>query len=108
MKFQIVIFYMVAFLVAIVSVENAFAINEDFKLTASDGALFDRFGSSVSISGDKAIVGAWGDDDNENRSGSAYVFVLETNTPEMLIDDTIEDIQNLIDNEALTRVLEIP
>jgi len=66
---------------------NASAVTEDTKLTASDGAPFDNFGDSVSISGDTAIVGALIDDDacpvdnpatelNENDcdTGSAYVF----------------------------------
>jgi hypothetical protein len=44
------------------------------KLTASDGAADDNFGFGVSISGDYAIVGAYGDDDNEPNSGSAYIF----------------------------------
>ncbi|MCH7638299.1 MAG: hypothetical protein IH855_02385 [Bacteroidetes bacterium] len=44
------------------------------KLTASDGAAIDAFGNSVSLSGDRALVGARGDDDLGNRSGSAYVF----------------------------------
>jgi uncharacterized repeat protein (TIGR02543 family) len=44
------------------------------KITASDGAAGDRFGYSVSISGDYAIVGAWYDDDNGSNSGSAYIF----------------------------------
>jgi len=44
------------------------------KLTAGDGAAGDYFGRSVSISGDTAIVGAYGDDDNGDRSGSAYSF----------------------------------
>ncbi|NNE68566.1 MAG: hypothetical protein HKN33_18520, partial [Pyrinomonadaceae bacterium] len=44
------------------------------KLTASDGAAFDRFGWSVGISGDTAIVGAYGNDDGGNDSGSAYIF----------------------------------
>ena len=44
------------------------------KLTASDGAANDYFGFSVSISGDTAIVGAYGDDDNGVNSGSAYIF----------------------------------
>lgn len=48
---------------------------QEQKLTASDGAADDWFGSPVSISGDTAIIGAWGDDDNGDRSGSAYVFV---------------------------------
>ncbi len=46
----------------------------EFKITATDGAAFDEFGISVSISGDYAVVGADYDDDNGNRSGSAYVF----------------------------------
>ncbi|HCO93284.1 MAG TPA: hypothetical protein DIU00_04915 [Phycisphaerales bacterium] len=44
------------------------------KLLASDGAAGDWFGQSVSISGDLAIVGAHGDDDNGSKSGSAYIF----------------------------------
>jgi len=44
------------------------------KLTASDGAARDWFGWSVSISGDKIIVGAYGDDDKGAKSGSAYIF----------------------------------
>jgi len=44
------------------------------KLTASDAAYTDLFGYSVAISGDYAIVGAPGDDDNGSYSGSAYVF----------------------------------
>jgi hypothetical protein len=43
-------------------------------LTASDGANDDFFGSSVGLSGDYAIVGAYGDDDIGSGSGSAYVF----------------------------------
>ena len=48
---------------------------EQAKLTASDAAANDSFGFSVSVSGDTAVVGAWGDDDNGSYSGSAYVFV---------------------------------
>jgi len=44
------------------------------KLTASDGAALDAFGNSVSLSGDTALVGAWGNDDQGGESGSAYVF----------------------------------
>jgi hypothetical protein len=43
-------------------------------LTAADGAFNDRFGQSVSISGDYAVVGAYYDDDNGGNSGSAYIF----------------------------------
>lgn len=44
------------------------------KLTASDGAESDGFGSSVSISGDSALVGAFQNDGAATSSGSAYVF----------------------------------
>jgi uncharacterized repeat protein (TIGR02543 family) len=44
------------------------------KLTAFDGAAGDSFGRSVSISGDYAIIGAYGDEDKGRYSGSAYVF----------------------------------
>jgi hypothetical protein len=46
-----------------------------FKLTASDAAMFDGFGISVAISGDIAIIGAWGDSD---RAGAAYIFDVTT------------------------------
>ena len=44
------------------------------KFTADDGAHADYFGSSVSLSGDAAIVGARADDDRGDSSGSAYMF----------------------------------
>jgi len=50
------------------------------KLTASDAADGDYFGSSVSISGDTALVGATRDDDGGASSGSVYVFVRSGNT----------------------------
>lgn len=43
-------------------------------LMASDYTSYDYFGKSVSISGDYIVVGATGDDDNGNQSGSAYLF----------------------------------
>ena len=56
--------------------------NEQDKLLASDGAERDYFGRSVSISGDYAIIGAYGDDDNGDHSGSAYLFrKLDPNAP---------------------------
>mmetsp|Transcript_4521 Transcript_4521/g.8667 ORF Transcript_4521/g.8667 Transcript_4521/m.8667 type:complete len:954 (+) Transcript_4521:281-3142(+) len=48
--------------------------NEEAKLTAIDGAGDDYFGVSVGISGDRAIVGAFWDDDAGSSSGSAYIF----------------------------------
>ncbi|MCH7847866.1 MAG: FG-GAP repeat protein [Planctomycetes bacterium] len=49
-------------------------MTETAKLTASDAAAFDRFGFSVSISGDVSLIGAWDDDDAGPGTGSAYVF----------------------------------
>ena len=44
------------------------------KIIASDAAGGDTFGYSISISGDTVVVGAPGDDDKGNVSGSAYIF----------------------------------
>jgi len=44
------------------------------KLTASDAEAYDYFGYSVSISGDYAIVGAYGEDDGGNEAGAAYIY----------------------------------
>ncbi|WP_285669670.1 VPLPA-CTERM sorting domain-containing protein [Paralimibaculum aggregatum] len=44
------------------------------KLTPSDGAMFDEFGSTVAIDGSTALVGAARDGDNGASSGSAYLF----------------------------------
>ena len=51
--------------------------NEEAKLLASDGAEDDRFGCSVAVAGDWAVVGAMRDDDNGAASGSAYVFAFD-------------------------------
>ena len=46
------------------------------KLTASDAAANDRFGTSVSIDGDTILIGSPGDDVGANADqGSAYVFL---------------------------------
>ncbi|WP_437661606.1 FG-GAP repeat protein [Sorangium sp. So ce1182] len=44
------------------------------RLVADDIQAGDYFGWSVAISGDTAIVGAYGDDDGGSAAGSAYVF----------------------------------
>jgi hypothetical protein len=48
---------------------------EQQKLFASDGSLDDTFGVSVSLDGDTALIGAFGDDDIGDESGSAYIFI---------------------------------
>jgi len=49
-------------------------MTETAKLTASDGMANDYFGKTICISGEHIIVGAYGDDDNGEKSGSAYIF----------------------------------
>jgi len=44
------------------------------KLSASDRWTSDWFGYAAAISGDVALIGAYGNDDNGSSSGSAYVF----------------------------------
>lgn len=48
---------------------------EEAKLKASDAAANDRFGVSVALSGDTAVIGATFEDDRAVDSGAAYVFV---------------------------------
>lgn len=60
---------------AYVFVRSGSVWSEQQKLLASDGALVDRFGFSVIVEGDTAVIGAPLDDDNGSGSGSAYVFV---------------------------------
>jgi hypothetical protein len=47
---------------------------ETAKVTASDGTDEDRFGNSVVMNGDVAVIGARYDDDMGTDSGSAYIF----------------------------------
>ena len=47
---------------------------EEAKLLASDGAALDNFGICVSLSGDVALIGAFGDSGHALDAGTAYVF----------------------------------
>jgi len=60
-----------------------------FKLLPDDGAADDWFGTSVGICGSTAIVGAWGNSDNGDDSGSAYLF--DTTTGEQLFKLLADD-----------------
>ncbi|MEE8154787.1 MAG: FG-GAP repeat protein [Phycisphaerales bacterium] len=53
---------------------------EEQEIVASDSAFQDGFGWSVSLSGDMALIGAIGVDDNGANSGSAYVFRFDPDT----------------------------
>ncbi len=54
--------------------ENWQSTTEDHKITNSNPANGDMFGSSVSLDGNTAIIGAERNDDNFNDAGSAYIF----------------------------------
>jgi hypothetical protein len=57
---------------------NGTSWTEQQRLLASDGALSDEFGYSVSISGDYAIIGAHYDDtDGSGPNGSVYIYKLD-------------------------------
>jgi uncharacterized repeat protein (TIGR01451 family) len=61
---------------AYVFVRSATIWNQEQKLLASDGATQDFFGASVSVFGDTAVVGSFGDDNGGGaNAGAAYVFV---------------------------------
>jgi len=47
---------------------------QQVKLLPSDGEAYGYFGTSVSIDGDNALIGADYDDDNGNEAGSIYVY----------------------------------
>lgn len=51
--------------------------NQIIKLTASDPIANHRFGASVSLDGDRALIGATGDADNGIDGGAVYVFELD-------------------------------
>ena len=48
--------------------------NEVGIITASDGAANDYFGRSVAVGSGRIVVGADGDDNNGDNSGSAYIY----------------------------------
>ena len=60
------------FLFFLLNISSAQTVSQQAKLTASDAAAEDAFGSSVSIDGDYAIVGA---SLKNAAAGAAYVFI---------------------------------
>ena len=59
---------------------DGYTWSETQKLTASDVSGLNKFGQSVSISENYAIVGAYGDNNNGESTGSAYIFYYNGNT----------------------------
>lgn len=81
LSIKIIVFILLSF-----SSLNAQTWNEIIKNVASDRAAGDRFGTSVCISGNTAIVGAYYEDEDElgNNTlldaGAAYIFELKSGT----------------------------
>jgi hypothetical protein len=75
------------------TVPNQGGWREQAKLTASDGNATDRFGWSVGIDGDYAVVGTYSADANGVNSGAAYVFEHNdanwTETTKLVGSDTV-------------------
>src|SRR5262249_500496 len=66
---------------AYVFVRNGTTWSQQQKLTASDGALGDLFGTAVAITNDTVVVGAEADDVGANANqGSAYVYTRSRRT----------------------------
>ena len=77
---------------AYVFVGSGASWSQQRKLTAQDAGATDVFGFSVAISGNTAVVGAFGDDGGGGAgSGSAYVFVRDGTTWSRSIKLTASD-----------------
>ena len=65
------------------------AIGTRAKLIPADNAEGDWFGGAVALDGANAVIGAWGDDDGGENSGSAYIFdsVSGTQTAKLIAED---------------------
>ena len=60
---------------AYVFVRDGGGWSQQAKLTTNDAVVGDNFGWSVALDGDTAVIGAPQYDNDNNKSGSAYVFV---------------------------------
>ncbi|MDZ7790653.1 MAG: hypothetical protein U5L08_09210 [Xanthomonadales bacterium] len=69
--------------------------NKTATLLPGDGAATDRFGYAVSLAGDRALIGAPGNDDSGPASGSAYIFDFDgdewSETAKLLAGDGAEN-----------------
>ncbi|MEA1920405.1 MAG: hypothetical protein U9N52_11225, partial [Campylobacterota bacterium] len=65
-----------------ISVIEYFTPFQIAKLRSQNSSNFPRFGSAVSMSGDYIVVGAYGDDTNENHIGKVHLFKRQ-------LDDTL-------------------
>ena len=68
------------------------------KVLPPDGATLDYFGFAVGVSGNEIIIGARGDDDSGNDSGSIYIFSRSSNIWSFNFKGTAND---MIDDPSL-------
>lgn len=61
--------------------EIELGFDRETRLLPEGGSVNDMFGKSVALSGDTALIGAWGDDNLGDHAGSAYVFVRSEHYP---------------------------
>ena len=62
---------------------------------ASGTVSSDYFGDAVAISGNYCIVGAWGEDDGANQSGTAYIFNVTTGALVHTVDNPTQNSSDL-------------
>ncbi|MDR1281581.1 MAG: FG-GAP repeat protein [Opitutaceae bacterium] len=67
-----------------------YSTHETVKLLASDGAYDDQLGTSVSLSGDNALVGAYRGDGKVTNSGAAYYYQGLNNVTEVSTNETVK------------------
>jgi len=80
---------------AYVFTRSAGVWSQQQKLTASDGAEHDRFGFSVPVDGDTAVISSFYDDDNGVNSGSDYVFTRSAGMKLLASDGATGDVFSL-------------
>ena len=65
--------------------------SNEVKITASDGRSYAYLGYSVAVSDSKIVVGAYGDHDNGQTSGSVYLYDLDgSNEVKITISDGVD------------------
>lgn len=83
----------------IVDSENTTTYDLEAELQANDGGLLDWFGSAVSLSGNRAVIGAPGDDDNSFNAGAAYVFDFDGTDWIQTFKLKVTSVENTLDDQ---------
>ena len=78
---------------------NSTTYNFEAELQADDGGLLDWFGSAVSLSGNRVVIGAPGDDDNSFNAGAAYVFEFDGTDWLQTFKLKVTSVENTLDDQ---------